>query len=231
MCLQEIRFPPPSIRERGHPQGVWADSGSVNLLKKRMSSSWTCAWGQDSLWSTRGKERWGEPTLSLTHSFKIGLYFSLGRKTFPSGMNLQLWRSRTGRGFATAFLGQNQKEKPSSSALSTMGSGPGTRFSIVNEGWAFVAFKQLRSSAWGHGPAPRPGRRTAVTRDSRGDRREQAQDRAGSAELWAMLATNPFGEATLNFSLVCLSVQCGDGPAPLASNQILLGRLRWWGGR
>lgn len=67
---------------------------------------------------------------------------------------------------------------------------------------------QFGSGASGHRPGQRP-EASWDSKDSRGDRRGQAQDGAGSVELWAMLAITPFRESTPNFSSLALICKIG----------------------
>ena len=143
-----------------------------------------------------------QPTSSLPLFFKIRLL--LLRKTFPSAVNFQPHRSRTGMHYFLSCC--IRKKKP---------------LALRHVRWVLGSSVQTKAELLG---ACSEARGQLGYRVSRGDRRGPAQDGAGGAKLWARLAINPFRDPTPRFSsLVYLSVKWGDGPALLVLHEVLVG--------
>lgn len=88
---------------RSAPQRVWAAPRGLKRRKtcqRKNVRFLDLGWGEEGLWSDRGKggKRRQPPNLVQACHLpsKSGFCFSLGRKTFPSAMNFQPCRSRTG---------------------------------------------------------------------------------------------------------------------------------------
>lgn len=156
---------------RSAPQRVWAAPRGLKRRKtcqRKNVRFLDLGWGEEGLRSDRGKE--GKNLVQACHlPSKSGFCFSPGRKTFPSAMNFQPCRSRTGIHCSPSCCNCKKNALALCHARRALGSSSHTKAKLL----------------WG--PALR-AEDSSDKRDSRGDRRGAAQDGAGSVELWAMLA-------------------------------------------